>query len=146
MLIHQRNDRGTYPNPSPESPDANPTSQRQHANLNQILNKEVEHCSGRAGPHPLLQPHTFYPISYKHTYTTDTFFPASQAAQEMGFPHAKRRVTRDDKTGRVVECLEKTKVGDLNIFSPNEEFDWRVSVNMEVPGTFAGFVITRFSC
>ena len=52
----------------------------------------------------------------------------------MGFPHAKRRVTRDDKTGQIIECLEKTKVANLNVFSPNEEFDWRVSVNMEVPG------------
>lgn len=53
----------------------------------------------------------------------------------MGFPHAKRRITRDDKTGQIVECLEKTKVANLNVYSPNEEFDWRVSVNMEVPGT-----------
>ncbi|KAJ9104515.1 hypothetical protein QFC21_002011 [Naganishia friedmannii] len=107
--------------------------ERQHATLNQCLNKEVEYCSGRAGPHPILQPHSYYPITYKHTYTTDTFFPASQAAVVGGFNQAKRRVTTDDKTGQVVEVMEKCKIANLNIFSPNEEFDWRVSVNIEIP-------------
>jgi polynucleotide 5'-triphosphatase len=39
----------------------------------------------------------------------------------------------DDKTGQVVECLEKSKLANLNVYSPNEEFDWRISVNSEVP-------------
>jgi hypothetical protein len=50
--------------------------------------------------------------------------------------------------------VEKTKVANLNIFSPNEEFDWRVSVNMEVPSmsflmacpVFSSRVILRFAC
>jgi hypothetical protein len=98
------------------------------------LNKEVEYCSGRAGPHPNLPPHSYYPITYKHTYTTDTFFSASQNAIQSGYHQAKRRVTTDDKTGQVVEIMEKCKIANLNIFSPNEEFDWRVSVNIEIPG------------
>lgn len=40
----------------------------------------------------------------------------------------------NDKTGQIVECLEKAKLANLNVFSPNEEFDWRISVNSEVPG------------
>jgi len=42
-------------------------------------------------------------------------------------------VTRDDKTGTVLECMRKVRLGDLNIYSPKREADWRVSVNLEVP-------------
>lgn len=45
----------------------------------------------------------------------------------------------NDKTGQLVECLEKAKLANLNVFSPNEEFDWRISVNSEVPGESATF-------
>lgn len=113
--------------------ESHPCAQRQHYTLNQFLNKETEFCSGKAGPHPLLPPHTYFPITYKHTHTTDQFFPAAAAAGPSG---AKRRLTVDDKTGHVVECLEKAKLANLNVFSPNEEFDWRISVNSEVPCAF----------
>jgi polynucleotide 5'-triphosphatase len=31
--------------------------------------------------------------------------------------------------------LEKTRVADLNIYSPNQAFDYRISVSLENPGT-----------
>lgn len=46
----------------------------------------------------------------------------------------KIRVTRDEKSGTVVQCVRKIRLGDLNIFSPQRGADWRVSVNLEVPG------------
>lgn len=133
MCLHERDDRGTLFlrfHPNPKLAESASLCQRQHARLNQFLNKEVEFCSGKAGPHPILQPHHYYPITYKHTHTTDSFFPASQ----MSASGAKRRVTTNDKTGQVVECMEKIKLANLNVYSPNEEFDWRVSVNLELPG------------
>lgn len=44
------------------------------------------------------------------------------------------RVTRDEKTGAVLECVRKIRLADLNIYSPKRAADWRISVNLEVPG------------
>ena len=43
-------------------------------------------------------------------------------------------MTRDEKTGELVECVRKIRLKDLNIYSPKRAADWRVSVNLEVPG------------
>ena len=69
------------------------------------------------------------PIDYSHKYLVDTFYPASEN------PHNKDkiRVTRDEKSGNVIECMKKIRLGDLNISSPKRAADWRVSVNLEVP-------------
>ena len=45
------------------------------------------------------------------------------------------RVTRNEKTGEVRECKRKVRLGDLNIYCPKRLVDWRVSVNVEIPGT-----------
>lgn len=47
----------------------------------------------------------------------------------------KIRVTTNEKTGTVLECMRKIRLGDLNIYSPKRDADWRVSVNLEVPST-----------
>jgi polynucleotide 5'-triphosphatase len=49
-------------------------------------------------------------------------------------PGDKIRVTRDERTGEVKECVKKIRLGDLNIYCPKRVADWRVSVNVEVPG------------
>lgn len=69
------------------------------------------------------------PLGYSHLHLVDSFYPTDN-------PHDKEkiRVTRDEKTGTVVECMRKIRLGDLNIYSPKREADWRVSVNLEVPG------------
>lgn len=43
-------------------------------------------------------------------------------------------MTRDERTGNVVECVKKVRLRDLNIHSPKRAVDWRVSVNLEIPG------------
>jgi polynucleotide 5'-triphosphatase len=43
-------------------------------------------------------------------------------------------MTRDERTGEVVECVKKVRLRDLNIYSPKRAADWRVSVNLEIPG------------
>lgn len=48
-------------------------------------------------------------------------------------------MTRDEKTGEVLECMRKIRLGDLNVYSPKREADWRVSVNLEVPGALAPY-------
>jgi len=58
----------------------------------------------------------------------DSFYPSTS-----GSDRDKIRVTRDEKTGTVLECMRKIRLGDLNVYSPKREADWRVSVNLEVP-------------
>lgn len=71
------------------------------------------------------------PIAYKHHRLVDSFYPSDEGG---GGGREKVRVTRDERTGDVRECLRKIRLGDLNVFSPKRAADWRVSVNMEVPG------------
>ncbi|KAF8208813.1 mRNA triphosphatase CET1 [Mycena galopus ATCC 62051] len=68
------------------------------------------------------------PLAYTHLHLVDSFYPSEN-------PHDKEkiRVTRDEKTGTVVECMRKKRLGDLNIYSPKRSADWRVSVNIEIP-------------
>lgn len=68
-------------------------------------------------------------VDYSHLYLTDRFFPMD------GNDRDKIRVTTNEKTGTVLECMRKIRLGDLNIYSPKRDADWRVSVNLEVPST-----------
>lgn len=45
----------------------------------------------------------------------------------------KVRVTTDQKTGRVMNKIVKARIADCNVYSPMTCFDWRISVNMEMP-------------
>ena len=53
-------------------------------------------------------------------------------------------MTRDEKTGKVLECTRKIRLGDLNVYSPKRAADWRVSVNMEIPGEHFRLAPWRF--
>lgn len=68
-------------------------------------------------------------MDYAHLYLVDSFY-----ASESTHDRVKTRVTREEKTGNVVECVKKIRLGDLNIYSPKRAADWRVSVNLESPG------------
>jgi polynucleotide 5'-triphosphatase len=70
-------------------------------------------------------PHSASPIEYQHQYLVDAFF------EDGG---EKVRVQRDAKAGTVLECVRKTRLGDLNVFCPRRAADFRVSVNVEQPG------------
>ena len=65
------------------------------------------------------------PISYAHLHLVDTFY---------GPDHDKIRVTREERTGNVVACVRKVRLGSLNIFCPKQVADWRISVNVEIDG------------
>ena len=84
-------------------------------------------------------------MKYRHTKERDTFHEVP--AQEMqalpplvmkllgnGNKKPKIRLTTDD-SGRVINKIIKCRVADLNVFSPGTAFDWRVSVNLEMPYT-----------
>lgn len=73
--------------------------------------------------------HPASPLTYSHKYLVDSFYPSDN-------PHNKDkiRVTRDEKTGTVTECMRKMRLGDLNVYSPKRAADWRISVNLEIPG------------
>ncbi|PFH46527.1 hypothetical protein AMATHDRAFT_154585 [Amanita thiersii Skay4041] len=73
------------------------------------------------------QMHSATPLSYQHLYLVDSFYPCE------GNDREKVRVTRDETNGKVMECMRKIRLGDLNVYSPKRSADWRVSVNLEVP-------------
>ncbi|EJC98104.1 mRNA capping enzyme [Fomitiporia mediterranea MF3/22] len=89
----------------------------QHKHFNQRLN-QLEASSHRPD-------YPSSPIRYQHSYLIDSFYPSEGSD--------KIRVTRDEKTGDVKECMKKIRLGNLDIFSPKNNADWRVSVNMEIP-------------
>jgi polynucleotide 5'-triphosphatase len=45
-------------------------------------------------------------------------------------------VTRNDKTGEVLATVKKVRLGNLDVYSPKQAADWRISVNVEVPGAY----------
>ncbi|KAF9109621.1 mRNA-capping enzyme subunit beta [Mortierella sp. AM989] len=67
-------------------------------------------------------------IQYRHTYEVDQFFPGPGGK-------GKVRVTKDQKTNKVIEngIVRKDRIANLDVLSPRNAFDFRVSVNAEVP-------------
>jgi polynucleotide 5'-triphosphatase len=98
----------------------------QHKHFNTLLNSLMS-----ASTQPS---HPSSPLEYKHKYLVDSFY-----ATDNSHDREKIRVTRDEKTGTVVECMRKVRLGDLNIYSPKRAADWRVSVNLEIPGRYSSF-------
>ena len=45
-------------------------------------------------------------------------------------------MTRDDKTRDVIATVKKVRLGNLDVYSPKRAADWRISVNVEVPGAY----------
>lgn len=80
-----------------------------HAHFNRALNTKI-------GPDRRW--------SYKHTRTVDSILSGSLQ---------KLRVTRDAATTRILECMRKSRLGDLAISIPGSPVDVRISVNMEHP-------------
>jgi hypothetical protein len=96
-------------------------SVNQHKHFNTLLNSLKTASTAPSSP-------SASPIDYAHLYLMDSFYPST-----LGSDRDKIRVTRDEKTGTVLECMRKIRLGDLNVYSPKREADWRVSVNLEVP-------------
>ncbi|KAG0240314.1 CYTH-like domain-containing protein [Mortierella sp. GBAus27b] len=90
----------------------------QHSHFNGILNSRLQQVA-RAEPR---ERH----ITYQHTREIDQFF------ERQG---KKARVTRDQKTNEVIPngIVQKERIADLDIYSPRNTFDYRISVSTEVP-------------
>lgn len=100
--------------------------------LNAFLNDEVKRsrAQGRV------------PIEYNHPHELDAFYQLNQAGYEQLPPAAreyinpshrsKLRVTTDLKTGEIKDKIVKTRVNDLHIYCPNNTFDIRISVSLEI--------------
>jgi len=65
-------------------------------------------------------------LNYSHRYLVDSFYSPD------GNDRDKIRVTRDEKTNDILECMRKVRLGNLDIYSPKRAADWRVSVNLEI--------------
>lgn len=102
--------------------DANFLVQKQHERLNRMLNERTSATKAPDYPNAVM--------SAVHLQTIDEFYP-------IGGESEKLRLTRDEKTGEVKECLVKKRLGDLHILCPKQKVDWRISVNIESPaGTY----------
>ncbi|KAF9373958.1 mRNA-capping enzyme subunit beta, partial [Podila verticillata] len=90
----------------------------QHAHFNTLLNNRLGETRQKD--------FKGYQIQYKHTKEIDQFY--------MG-PQGKTRVTKDQATNAVIPggIVKKDRIADLDVFSPRSPFDFRVSVNVEVP-------------
>lgn len=111
----------------------------QHRHFNQFLNQiYMDSKRGALDPEP-----SRVPLEYLHTRECDSFYelPPDQydilprTIRETRNPrHSVRvRATTDQKTGKVIKKIIKTRIADLNVYSPLTAFDWRISVNMEMP-------------
>lgn len=90
----------------------------QHKHFNELLN----------GLKVTPPPSATSSISYTHLRLIDSFYQSPDSRDKI-------RVTRDEKTGKVEQCVRKVRLGDLDIYSPKRAADWRISVNLEIPGT-----------
>ncbi|RPA80048.1 mRNA triphosphatase CET1, partial [Ascobolus immersus RN42] len=113
-------------------------TEKQHRDLNQFLNQCFQESQPRPG-----QPVSRVPMKYVHTKERDTFheLPPSQyslfppSLKDYFFSRGKPRVrvTTDTKTEKVLHSIVKARIADLNVFCPNSLFDFRISVNIELP-------------
>ncbi|KAL4069903.1 CYTH-like domain-containing protein [Scleroderma yunnanense] len=95
----------------------------QHKHYNTLLN-ELQGTPRQSQPSNHASP-----LEYAHLRLVDSFY-----ASDNSRDRERIRVTRNEKTGTVLEVMKKIRLGDLNIYCPKRAADWRVSVNLEVPG------------
>lgn len=108
----------------------------QHKKMNQYLNSQVQKSSNN--------PPTREPVKYKHTREIDQFYeldkegfsllsPATREIIQMSKQRTRVRVTRDAKDpGNVLGAIIKCRVSNMEISSPQTEWDYRIGINLEV--------------
>ena len=105
------------------------------------MNKFLNDCTAQSTMNPEREV-----IYFKHIRETDTFFELSQEGIHYLPPtvrqhlqlrrHTPRvRVTTDNTTGRVTSRIIKSRIVDMDVYSPRTDFDYRISVNVESPFT-----------
>ena len=95
----------------------------QHKHYNTRLNN-LKEDSDKPGAHSS-------PIAYTHSHLVDSFYTPENVRDRE-----KVRVTRNEKTGEVLATVKKVRLGNLDVYSPKRAADWRISVNVEVPGAY----------
>jgi hypothetical protein len=130
-------------------------TEAQHKRLNLFLNLQFSESKGLPPPGMPPSPSSEHPnensrppagpqripMDYVHTRERDTFFELPpdkfQALPNILRSYMRHkpkvRVTIDQKTGKVINKIIKTRIADLNVYSPKTAFDWRVSANIEMP-------------
>ena len=81
-------------------------------------------------------------ITYKHTKESDSSFFLDQEGLARLSPttrqlverdgRARVRITREEKSGEVIDQIVKLRLCNLEISSPQTEWDYRISVNLEI--------------
>ncbi|RKP36071.1 CYTH-like domain-containing protein, partial [Dimargaris cristalligena] len=104
----------------------------QHRYFNELLNRRARDTQSSQ--------HRGAKVHYKHTREIDRFYlePNPNAASQPGEPDRFRiRATFDKETAKVVEgpgaIIEKKKIANLDVYSPNTAMDFRITVSEEKP-------------
>ena len=112
----------------------------QHKRMNMYLNGQVQRSApGSKDKRP--------EVKYSHTREVDQFYDLDQ----KGFDHLsptvrimihqaweqtkktqKVRVSKDAKTGEILRKLIKLRIANLEISSPQTEWDYRIGINLEI--------------
>ena len=110
--------------------------------MNRFLNK-AHHDSQKPKRRPAT-PNTKprIPMGYVHTREYDVFYDLSRAGL-LSLPqsirhtinarrsNAKARITTDQNTNNTIAEIVKVRIADLDVYSPNTTFDYRVTVSLE---------------
>lgn len=107
----------------------------QHKRMNMYLNGQVRESKAPSASRP--------PIDYQHTREVDMFYELAQEQFATLPEMVKRlisasrsrqriRVTRDQKTNQVIRSMIKHRIGNLEISSPQTEWDYRIGINLEI--------------
>ncbi|ELU39003.1 mRNA capping enzyme, beta chain domain-containing protein [Rhizoctonia solani AG-1 IA] len=95
--------------------------QQAHKHYNGLLNKLVAQAvPGQAR------------VKYSHTKLVDEFY--GEGGKFVPLAQRSIRLTRDEKTGKVAACVRKKRIANLDVHSPKQNVDWRISINVEEPG------------
>ncbi|KAF3938813.1 hypothetical protein ABW19_dt0204309 [Dactylella cylindrospora] len=124
----------------------------QHKRMNEFLNRtftesqrqaqQSQHQTTGQTDYPAITAPRI-PLTYKHLRERDSFYEVPVEAIPLLPPSISRvpnyrhrlklRITTDQKTGKVLNKIIKARIADLNVYSPKTAFDWRISINMEMP-------------
>ena len=114
----------------------------QHKHLNTFLNRVL--TESKRGANAENGAPARMPLTYVHTHERDSFYDLPTDMYDILPPpirqtlnprHTVRVRVTTDPAGQVIRKIIKTRIADRNVYSPLTMFDWRVSVNMEMPFT-----------
>ncbi|KAH8724020.1 CYTH-like domain-containing protein [Phaeosphaeriaceae sp. PMI808] len=107
----------------------------QHKRMNNYLNNQVRESQVPGASRA--------PIKYQHTREVDSFYELGQEQFatlpdtvkrliNAGGARQRIRVSRDQKTNEVLRSMIKHRIGNLEISSPQTEWDYRIGINIEI--------------